>query len=79
MNTVFKFYYQAWSLLSLSAAASLGWLLNRLSSPKPAWVVYSSFLGLLVAGASGFNRHPTRLATTFRSPSKNPTLAAPDR
>jgi hypothetical protein len=27
MNTVFKFYLQAWSMLSLAAAASLAWLL----------------------------------------------------
>lgn len=37
MNTVFKFYLQAWTLFSIGAAASLGWLL--LDSPRwlPSW------------------------------------------
>jgi uncharacterized membrane protein len=38
MNTVFKFYLQAWTLLSLSAAASLFWLLPGVSEEwAPGW------------------------------------------
>jgi len=52
MNTVFKFYYQAWTLLALSAAAAAGWLIPKL----PGWgrasrVIFSAGLVALVAGA----------------------------
>jgi len=44
MNTVFKFYLQAWVLLSISAAVALGWLMREsirdrlLRQIRPAWM-----------------------------------------
>ena len=37
MNTVFKFYMQAWTLLSLSAAAGLIWLLPAIQKWRSNW------------------------------------------
>lgn len=52
MNTVFKFYLQAWTLLSLSAAAALLWLIDDIKQWHPniraAW---QGALAVLVFGA----------------------------
>ena len=37
MNTVFKFYFQVWTLLALSAAAGFGWTLASISKWTPTW------------------------------------------
>lgn len=37
MNTVFKFYMQAWVLLALGAAFALGWTLDALRNWSPSW------------------------------------------
>jgi YYY domain-containing protein len=49
MNTVFKFYLQAWVLLGVAAAAALGWAvreLDRVFSPgwRGAWHVFTTLL-----------------------------------
>ena len=37
MNTVFKFYLQAWAMLSVSAAAALYWLLGAINKKTSGW------------------------------------------
>jgi YYY domain-containing protein len=53
MNTVFKFYLQVWTLFSVCAAVSLGWLLAALGEWTPSWrTVWQSALALLVFSAA---------------------------
>jgi uncharacterized membrane protein len=55
MNTVFKFYLQAWVLLSITAAVALGWLVRKaarervLRRVRPAWVAVAAVLILAAA------------------------------
>lgn len=53
MNTVFKFYLQAWVLFAIAAAVALGWTLPALDDWKPTWGLFWQVgLAALVAGAS---------------------------
>ncbi len=55
MNTVFKLYYQAWTLLGLSAAACFGWLLSELRKWLPGWrITWKVAATGLTAGAALF-------------------------
>jgi uncharacterized membrane protein len=53
MNTVFKFYLQVWTLFSVSAAATLGWLITDLPSWRGEWrKTWQIVLIALVASAA---------------------------
>jgi YYY domain-containing protein len=55
MNTVFKFYLQAWIMLGLSAAAAVSWLLPELRKWLPGWrKTWQVIAGMLVTGAALF-------------------------
>ncbi|HDN05210.1 MAG TPA: hypothetical protein ENF27_04665 [Chloroflexi bacterium] len=53
MNTVFKFYLQAWTLMSVSAAAALFWLIPMAKNWKsPFWITWRVLFMILLSGAA---------------------------
>jgi YYY domain-containing protein len=72
MNTVFKFYLQAWTLLSLSAGASVAWLLPLVENAwRPGWRNgWEITAAVLVAGAllfpfmAGIDKINDRMSST---------------
>jgi uncharacterized membrane protein len=52
MNTIFKFYLQAWTMFAISAAAGLGWILTEFDQWSFNWRAFFQMVGgMLLAGA----------------------------
>jgi YYY domain-containing protein len=52
MNTVFKFYMQAWILFALSSAAALGWILTEIKLWHYAWRSVWQLVMVLLVGST---------------------------
>jgi uncharacterized membrane protein len=50
MNTVFKFYYQAWVMLALAGAYAFWWLVAHLRQPAARWAFLAGALLLFALG-----------------------------
>ena len=67
MNTVFKFYLQVWTMLSVTAGAALAWLWPQRNAWRPAnrFVLHAG-LGVLVAAAAFYTASATLAKVTDR-------------
>jgi YYY domain-containing protein len=52
MNTVFKFYLEAWTMLGISAAVAFGWLLSDFRKWLPAWRTFWMVSTVLLVSGS---------------------------
>ncbi len=60
MNTVFKFYLQAWLLFAVCSAAALGWLIEPVRHWLPGWrISWRAAFGFLVFSAFLFTFYGT--------------------
>ncbi len=53
MNTVFKFYLQAWTMFSVAAAAALGWLIKDLPRWNPRWRLVWQIVIIFLSATAG--------------------------
>lgn len=67
LNTVFKFYYQAWALFGVAAPVGLAWLAGR---ARPAAVLSGAVYGALLVGALFF---PLRMGASRAAEYGGPT------
>ena len=73
MNTVFKFYLQVWTMLSVTAGAALAWLWPQRSAWRPVnrFVLHTG-LGVMVVAAAFYTASATLAKVTDRMAPNSP-------
>src|SRR5262249_36557300 len=72
MNTVFKLYYQAWTLFSVAAAFGVSYVYDHRMLPRPSRVAVGAALGLALLGCLAVT--PAALANRTGGFTESPTL-----